>query len=106
MNDQNLSQLLAEFGEAKSRMTKGIVFTAVGYFLFCFGCGFITLYGLGIILMIASFPFLGVGIPFLVTGIIRRIKVNNKINTAKRNNNVPNSDPYVSVVSQPTQENN
>ena len=71
---------------AKKKMILGIVFTAIAYF-FCI-VGFITIYfAVGIAFLILSLPFFGVGIPFLIKGIIKLTKTNREIGLAKMKQN-------------------
>ena len=90
MNNPELSALYLEHGDAKARMTRGIVFIVVSYVLLFVGCFF---YGMGLYILplllvavlffLACIPFEVVGIIYLVTGIIRRCKATKKINQAK-----------------------
>ncbi len=83
MEDQNMKKLLDEHAWAKKKMTLGIVFTAVAYFLSILGVMTFAFY-VGIFFIIASLPFFGVGIPSLIVGIINTIKSNRRISLARR----------------------
>lgn len=90
MNSPELSALYLEHGEAKARMTRGIIFLVISYALLLIGCFF---YGMGIyifpllivalLFFLACIPFEAIGVVFLITGIIRRCKATGKINRAK-----------------------
>ena len=79
-----MQKLLKEHAEAKSRMTTGIVRTAIGEFFLILASYTIWLYFIGLIFVIPAIPLLATGIPKLVTGIIRLVKANNRINRYKR----------------------
>lgn len=100
MNNQSLDQLMQVRASAKKKLTLGIVFTAVAYF-FSF-IGLLTMSGgaVGAVLVILSLPFYGVGIPFLIKGIIRTTKANRQIALARMNGNSAPAQPV--VVQQPT----
>ena len=84
MNNKSLDQLIREAASAKKKMILGIVFTAVADFLAAIGIATMYIY-IGIALLIISLPFFGVGIPFLITGIIKTIKGNRAVTVARRN---------------------
>ena len=100
MNNQSLDQLMRVRASAKKKLILGIVFTAVAY-LFSF-IGLLTMSGgaVGVVLVIMSLPFYGVGIPFLIKGIIGTIKANRQIALARMNGNSAPAQPV--VVQQPT----
>lgn len=100
MNNQSLDQLMRVRASAKKKLILGIVFTAVAYF-FSF-IGLLTMSGgaVGVVLVILSLPFYGVGIPFLIKGIIGTIKANRQIALARMNGNSAPAQPV--VVQQPT----
>ena len=88
-NNAGLMELLAEHAAEKRKLTKGIVLTVIGEFLFCFGAPFVALYLLGLILVIPSIPMLVVGIKSLVAGIKGVIRANRAIKLYKRANIQP-----------------
>lgn len=100
MNNQSLDQLMRVRASAKKKLILGIVFTAVAYF-FSF-IGLLTMSGgaVGAVLVILSLPFYGVGIPFLIKGIIGTTKANRQIALARMNGNSAPAQPV--VVQQPT----
>ena len=99
MNNQSLDQLMQVRASAKKKLTLGIVFTAIAYF-FSF-IGLLTISSaVGVILVILSLPFYGVGIPFLIKGIIGTTKANRQIALARMNGNSTPAQPV--VVQQPT----
>ena len=77
-NEPNEMQaLLSQHASAKSKMTKGIVLTSIGYFLLYFGICFLAAYLVGIIFIIPS-------IPLLIIGIINLVKVLKRNNLNKK----------------------
>lgn len=85
MNNKPLEQLLKEQAAAKKKLTLGIVFTAVATFLAFLGTIVTTSTGSGVgaVSLFLSLPFYGVGIPFLIKGIITSIKANSAVNAAR-----------------------
>lgn len=99
MNEQTLDQLTQVHASAKKKMILGIIFTAVAYFFTMVGL-FTASSGVGVVLIILSLPFYGVGIPFLIKGIIGTTKTNRQIALARMNSNSAPAQPV--VVQQPT----
>ena len=82
MNSAQMNSLLDEHSSKKKKMILGIVFVAVAFFIEMIGFALFADYytvdaGLGLIVL--SLPFWGVGIPFLIIGIIGVIKTNRQI---------------------------
>lgn len=82
--DQSIRAVLSAHRAACSKMKKGIVFVIVAFALEYFGimAAFI-LWPLGLLMIIASLPFWGVGIPFLIMGIIRRVRANKQLSSLR-----------------------
>ncbi len=98
MNNPSLDQLKRLHASAKKKLILGIVFSAVALFIEYIGLITLVAEGIGIIFIILSLPFWGVGIPFLVIGLVNTIKLNRKISLAGRNNNY---SPAVPVSTEP-----
>lgn len=89
-----LEQLQRDHAAAKSRMTRGIVFIIIATVLSCIGSAIVsgTTYSsnanlttlvIALVFFIVSLVFYAIGIPTLITGIVRRSKANNAINALK-----------------------
>lgn len=91
MHHQEFVLLMENYYAAKSRMTRGIIFLAVSYALLFVGLFF---YVIGIYLwplllfaiptLLACIPFEVIGLVFLISGIIRRVKANRNISRFKK----------------------
>lgn len=102
--NNNLDNLLDEHSSAKKKLTLGIVFTAIAYFLGVVGI-YTIYFAVGVVFLILSLPFFGVGIPFLVIGIINTIKSNRKIALARMSNNSNSEPAKATPINEPTVEN-
>jgi hypothetical protein len=102
--NNNLNHLLDEHSSAKKKLTLGIVFTAIAYFFGVVGI-YTIYYAVGVVFLILSLPFFGVGIPFLVIGIINTIKSNRKIALARMSNNSNSEPAKATPINEPTVEN-
>lgn len=85
MNNCIPQQLLDTHAAAKKKMVRGIVFTAIAFFLSYLSL--VLIYSTGatavIFLLLISLVFWGLGIPFLISGIIRTSKANRQIALAR-----------------------
>ena len=90
METQSLEQLNSIHSKAKTKLILGIIFSVIGYILFDTGVTVAAIGSLdealfiaGIVVIVLSLPFLGVGTPFFIIGLVNLIKVNKQI-SAKR----------------------
>ena len=80
-----LYQWVKKRSSAKRRMVTGIVFTAIAYFIELVGLGVYystydeELYIVAAVIILLSIPFWAVGLPLLITGIVRLIKAKRQI---------------------------
>ena len=83
-----LYQWVRKRSSAKRRMVTGIVFTAIAYFIELVGLGVYystyatydeELYIVAAVIIVISIPFWAVGLPLLITGIVRLIKAKRQI---------------------------
>ena len=82
MQSTQMQQLLDEHSSAKKKMILGIVFTAIAFFLEIIGINLLSSWYTeeeGLIFIFLSLPFWGVGLPFLIIGIVKLIKSNAQI---------------------------
>ena len=88
MNIQNnsleMQQLLRKHSSSKTKMILGIIFVAVAFLIENVGLALLSseedeILVLGLVLIVFSLPFWGVGLPFLITGIIGLVKSNRRI---------------------------
>ena len=84
MYSAELQELYAKRSSAKTKLTLGIVFMSIATFLEFIGLILVYSFDLdlmmiGSILIFLSLPFWGVGIPFLIVGIINTAKSNTRI---------------------------
>ena len=94
MREVTMEQLLREHASAKKKMVLGIVFTAIAFFLCYMGMIMVnigTAEAAAAVMIVLSLPAWGVGLPFLIIGIINTIKSNRRINLAK-------AQPYAAPV--------
>lgn len=94
MNNNSLEQLMRAHSSAKRKLVLGIVFSAVAVFLTYLGIMLASVSEELAAIIVFSLPFYGVGIPFLIIGIIKTKKSNQRINQFKKeksneNNAVP-----------------
>lgn len=86
MNNATMEQLMDQYYSARRKRTLGIIFTAIA--------GFLSLIGLfAIPLIILSLPFYGVGIPFLIIGIVCTATANRQIALARMKQQAPAPAP-------------
>ncbi len=86
MENLNFGQLMEVYYSARRKRTLGIVFTAVAAFVSYIGLLFVTginSFAVGVVFIFMAAPFFGVGIPFLIKGIIGTIKANRQISLLK-----------------------
>lgn len=90
-NEQNetYEQLLEQHAAAKARMNKGITLSAVACGIATVASFFSIIPIASLLILLCAIPFYATGIPFLVTGIVRRVKANNRINQYKINESLP-----------------
>lgn len=80
-----LYQWVRKRSSAKRRMITGIVFTALAYFIELVGLGIYyatydeDLYLVAAVIIFISLPFWGIGLPLLITGIVRLIKAKRQV---------------------------
>lgn len=86
MENQSLDQLMKLHASSKRKMILGIVFTAVGMFVSLTGL-FLSFFEYEFIIISAfALPFFCVGLPFLITGIVKTANANRQISLAKKQN--------------------
>ena len=82
MDTPQMQQLQRKRSSAKTKMILGIIFTAVALLLEIIGiillCDHYTEEE-GVIFVVLSLPFWGVGLPFMIIGIVKLIKSNRQI---------------------------
>ena len=86
MNNKPLEELLNAHASAKKKMILGIVFTAIAVFFATLGSIVVTAgasLSVMVVFLVLSLPFYGVGIPFLIKGIINTTKLNKQIVAAR-----------------------
>lgn len=87
MENLNLGQLMEVYYSARRKRTLGIVFTSIAAFLF-YLVYLLLIMGIrfrggAVMFVLMALPFFGVGIPFLLKGILGTVKANRQISLLK-----------------------
>lgn len=96
-----LQQLIAKHTSAKKRMICGIVFIAVSIVVETVGLWLMLMMGfydddfmlLSLLLIASTLPFWGMGIPFMITGIVSMSKLNRQIALVRAGQTITSSQP-------------
>lgn len=87
MENLNLGQLMEVYYSARRKRTLGIIFTSIAAFLF-YLVYLLLIMGIrfrggAVMFVLMALPFFGVGIPFLLKGILGTVKANRQISLLK-----------------------